>query len=246
MAAPPERGGTMNDQDIQSVLIGHTRLQPAPVGRATKVMIVDDHRTFAQLLALALGSQNDFECVGTAGNGTDALRMAMQLQPDIVVMDIELDQESGLDVTRRLREALPDIVVVVVTAHRDADWVVRAAQAGASAFAPKSGSLDEMLTILRDARSGSMMVASSMFSGTAHKRSVDDPGAASLTAREREVLTLLGKGLAPVAVGRLLGITTNTARGYVKSIHAKLGVRSQLEAVLKAQRLGIIESADVA
>jgi DNA-binding NarL/FixJ family response regulator len=152
-------------------------------------------------------------------------------------MDIELDQESGLDVTRKLREAVPNLVVVVVTAHRDADWVVRAAQAGANAFAPKSGALDEMLTILRDARSGAMTVASSRVPSA-------DPGAASLTAREREVLTLLGKGVAPVAVARLLGITVNTARGYVKSIHAKLGVRSQLEAVLKAQRLGIIETSD--
>jgi DNA-binding NarL/FixJ family response regulator len=214
------------------------------VGRATRVLIVDDHQTFAQLLALAVSSQPDFECVGTAGTGAEALRLATQLMPDLVVMDIELDQESGLDVTRKLREAVPSLVVVVVTAHRDADWVVRAAQAGANAFAPKSGALDEMLTILRGARSGAMTVASSMFAATPFRQPSADPGAASLTAREREVLTLLGKGVAPVAVARMLGITVNTARGYVKSIHAKLGVRSQLEAVLKAQRLGIIETSD--
>src|SRR3954463_13624823 len=81
------------------------------VGRATRVMIVDDHQTFAELLALAVSSQPDFECVGTAGTGAEALRLATQLLPDLVVMDIELDQESGLDVTRKLREAVPSLVV---------------------------------------------------------------------------------------------------------------------------------------
>jgi DNA-binding NarL/FixJ family response regulator len=203
------------------------------------VLIVDDHQTFAELLALALGSQPDFECAGTAATGAAAVEMALRLNPDIVVMDIELTRESGLDVTRRIRAAVPDTTVVVVSAHRDADWVVRAAQAGASAFVPKSGSLVEMLSVLRQARQGAMLVSASMF-GATPQPPVVDPGVASLTVREGEVLTLMGRGLAPVGIARLLGISVNTCRGYVKSIHLKLGVRSQLEAVVKAQRLGVM------
>jgi DNA-binding NarL/FixJ family response regulator len=206
------------------------------------VLIVDDHQTFAELLALALGSQPDFDCAGTAATGAAAVELAQRLKPDMVVMDIELTRESGLDVTRRIRTAVPDTVVVVVSAHRDADWVVRAAQAGASAFVPKSGSLEEMLSVLREARQGAMLVSASMFGATPGQPPVVDPGVASLTVREGEVLTLMGKGLAPVGIARMLGISVNTCRGYVKSIHLKLGVKSQLEAVVKAQRLGIIEA----
>ncbi|MGW2786833.1 response regulator [Streptomyces populi] len=208
----------------------------------TRVLIVDDHRTFAELLAFALGSQPDFDCAGWAGTGAAAVELAARERPDMVVMDISLGTESGLEVTRRIREATPDAIVVIVSAHRDPDWVVRAAQAGASAFVPKSGSLEEMLRVLRDVRQGSMLVSASVFGEPPRPRATDDPAVASLTARESEVLTLMGKGLAPAAIARLLGISVNTCRGYVKSIHLKLGVRSQLQAVVKAQQLGLVEA----
>lgn len=208
----------------------------------TRVLIVDDHRTFAELLAFALGSQPDFDCAGWAGTGAAAVDLAARERPDMVVMDISLGAECGLDVTRRIREATPDAIVVIVSAHRDPDWVVRAAQAGASAFVPKSGSLEEMLTVLRAVRQGSMLVSASMFGEPARPRATRDPGVASLTARESEVLTMMSKGLAPAAIARLLGISVNTCRGYVKSIHLKLGVRSQLQAVVKAQQLGLVEA----
>lgn len=211
---------------------------------ATRVLIVDDHRTFAELLALALGAQPDFVCEGFAATVADAVEQVERRRPDMVVMDIQLGEESGLDATRRIRTASPETTVVIVSAHRDPNWVVRAAQAGASAFVPKSGSLDEMLAVLREVRQGSMLVSASMFTAAPTAARVTDPGAASLTVREAEVLTLMGKGLAPAAIARKLGITVNTCRGYVKAIHAKLGVRSQLEAVVKAHRLGIIEAND--
>jgi DNA-binding NarL/FixJ family response regulator len=209
---------------------------------ATRVLIVDDHQTFAELLAFALGSQPDFDCAGFAATGAAAVDLAVKESPDMVVMDIALGRESGLDVTRRIRAAAPSTTVVIVSAHRDPEWVIRAAQAGASAFVPKSGSLEEMLTVLREVRQGSMLVSASMFGEPAGPPNPADPGAASLTVREAEVLTLMGKGLAPAAIAKILGIRLNTCRGYVKAIHLKLGVRSQLEAVVKAQRLGIIEA----
>ncbi|MER5599949.1 response regulator transcription factor [Streptomyces sp. NPDC002265] len=209
----------------------------------TRVLIVDDHRTFAELLAFALGSQPDFDCAGWAGTGATAVELAARERPDMVVMDISLGAESGLEVTRRIREATPDATVVVVSAHRDPDWVVRAAQAGASAFVPKTGSLEEMLSVLRSVRQGSMLVSASMFGEPPPRpRVTDDPAPVDLTARESEVLTLMGKGLAPAEIARLLGISINTCRGYVKSIHLKLGVRSQLQAVVKAQQLGLVEA----
>src|SRR5690242_21866699 len=100
---------------------------PSPL----RVMVVDDHQTFADLLSLALSSEPDLECIGTAGSAAEAVAVAAELRPDVVVMDIEMPRQDGLAATRRLREVLPTVVIVVVTAHRDPQWVLRATQAGA-------------------------------------------------------------------------------------------------------------------
>jgi DNA-binding NarL/FixJ family response regulator len=210
-----------------------------------RVLVVDDHKTFADLLSLALSSEPDFDCVGTAGSAAEAVAMAAELKPDIVVMDIEMPRQDGLAATRRLREVVPDLVIVVVTAHRDPQWVLRATQAGASAFVPKNGSLPEMLDVLRRARNGGMLVAASAFGSTttAPQPTMSMPRV-ELTQRERDVLHCLNRGMAPKAIARVLGISLHTCRGYVKSLLSKLRVSSQLEAVVTAQRLGLIDRSD--
>jgi DNA-binding NarL/FixJ family response regulator len=218
-----------------------------PTGRdpgvgSPRVLVVDDHRTFAELLAGALAAEG-MDIVGIAHSAGQAVTMAEQLQPDIVVMDIQMPSQDGLSATRRLRELAPRAVVAVVTAHRDPDWVVRAAQAGASAFIPKDGSLSEMLEVLSRVRAGQMLVAPSAFAAhppTSRSDPVDGAVAAKLTPRERDVLGCLGRGMQVKTAARTLGISPETCRGYVKSIHTKLSARSQLEAVLTAQRLGLL------
>ncbi|HEX2075402.1 MAG TPA: response regulator transcription factor [Geodermatophilus sp.] len=222
------------------------QLDKATDVRQVRVLVVDDHRTFAELLSGALAA-GGMQSLGTAHSAAQAVAMAQELQPDIVVMDIEMPRQDGLAATRRIREVAPDAVVAVVTAHRDPDWVVRAAQAGASAFIPKDGSLAEMIDVLTRVQPGQMLVAPSTFAG----RSATAPTAPStadarpqLTRREQEVLDCLGRGMQVKSIARVLGITLETCRGYVKSLHAKLGVRSQLEAVVKAQQLGLLSSLD--
>ncbi|MGY1692294.1 response regulator transcription factor [Geodermatophilus sp. SYSU D01105] len=210
-----------------------------------RVLVVDDHRTFAELLSGALEAAG-MEVLGTAHSAAQAVAMAGDLQPDIVVMDIEMPRQDGLSATRRLREVAPDAVVAVVTAHRDPEWVVRATQAGASAFIPKDGSLAEMIDVLTRVQGGQMLVAPSTFSAGAvpggRPVPVNEPRP-NLTRREQEVLDCLGRGMQVKAIARVLGITLETCRGYVKSLHVKLGVRSQLEAVVKAQQLGLLSPA---
>ena len=208
---------------------------------ATTVLIVDDHHAFADLLALALGNESDFTIVGSAATAAAGVQLAAQTRPAMVVMDIHLGAQDGLEATRRIRDLLPEAVVVVVSAHCDASWVAKAASAGANAFIPKSGSLTEMLSILRRARrNGSMLVAPSLFRQAASFAPEAPEPADPLTVRERDVLTLMGKGIPPVQIARVLNISVHTCRGYVKSIHGKLGARSQLEAVVKAQQRGLI------
>ena len=214
----------------------------APGSTVLRVVVVDDHQTFAELLSFALSTEPDMDCVGTAGSGAEGVAMVQELKPDVVVMDIEMPRQDGLTAARRIREVSPDSVIAVVTAHRDPDWVVRATQAGASAFIPKNGSLSEMLDVLRRARRGGMLVAPSAFAVGAAAVSLSSHSTApTLTQRERDVLACLGRGMAPKAISRVLGISINTCRGYVKALLSKLEVNSQLEAVVKAQELGLLE-----
>ncbi len=210
---------------------------PVLTGRPTTVLVVDDQVTFADLLAEALTAAG-MVCVGTAHTAAEAVQLAERLQPDQVVMDVSLPDTDGLTATRLVRDRCPHTVVTVLTAHQDPAWVVRATQAGAGAFVPKNGSLRQLLDVLRAARNGRMVVAPSTF--TVPATPVVDSGAPTLTRREQEVLELLAGGLPVKAVGRALGISVETCRGYVKSLHAKLGVGSQVELVVQAQRLGLL------
>jgi DNA-binding NarL/FixJ family response regulator len=211
-----------------------------------RVLIVDDHRTFADMLAWSLEGAGMVP-VGTANSAAEAVAMAAELRPDIVVMDIEMPTEDGLSATRRIREVLPEAIVAIVTAYRDSEWVGRAAQAGASAFIPKDGSLTEMLDVLSHVRAGHLLVAPSTFAGSGPD-SVPPQAmreeAPALTRREREVLECLGRGMQVKSIARSLDIGQETCRGYIKALHTKLGVRSQLQAVVRAQDLGLLERAD--
>ena len=207
----------------------------------TSILIVDDHRSFADLLAGALNIIPGLHCVGTAASAAEGIASAAELQPDIVVMDIEMPRQDGLQATRRIREVAPDTVIAVVTGHNDPAWISRAAQAGASAFIPKGGSLTEMIDILGRVCHGQMIVAPSTFdAGVSTPQQSDRTPAPLLTPRELEVLAYLGKGMSVHSISQVLGISLNTCRGHVKSLHTKLGASSQLEAVIKAQNLGLI------
>jgi DNA-binding NarL/FixJ family response regulator len=205
----------------------------------SRVMVVDDHRTFAELLARALDAEDDLVCVGHARDGEEAIRMVGELRPDLVLMDLELPGRDGISVTAELTAADPDLKVLILTAHAGTGELTRAGAAGACGFLAKDGSLDEVLDALRTAHRGSLLLPSEVAAGFAR---VPRPRAeeAGLTPRELEVLRLLGQGREPRAIARELGVSLYTCRGYVKSVLAKLDVHSQLEAVVAASRSGLI------
>ena len=203
-----------------------------------RVLVADDHCAFAEMFALALAGEPDLECVGVAADGDQAVAAATELRPDIVVLDIGMPR-SGIEVVPVIRALLPDATIVVITAHQQPQWVVRARRAGASAFALKNGSLAEVLAVLRLVPAAEMTVAPSVLARVEPSFAADS-GRTTLTLREREVLGFLGEGLNPAEIADLLEIRMSTLRRHVKSVLAKLGAANRLEAVVMAQRAGLI------
>jgi DNA-binding NarL/FixJ family response regulator len=217
---------------------------PAPgVGSGIiRVLVVDDHRTFAELLSRALAAEPDMDCVGHAASSAAAVEAVAALDPDVVLMDLQLPDRDGISTTGDLTQRYPELKVLILTAHAGPAEMARAGAAGAAGFLAKDGSLTDVLDALRKARRGSLILPPSVVAGFAVREGTwaRRPPHPDLTQRELEVLRLLGQGRDPRTIARELGVSLNTCRGYVKSLLAKLGVHSQLEAVVVATRLGLI------
>ncbi len=216
-------------------------LERVVANRVITILVIDDHRSFAELLAGGLNAVSGMQCVGIATTADSGVARAVELQPTIVVTDIGMPGQDGLSATRRIREVSPHTLVAVVTAYKSPEWIARAVQAGASAFISKDGSMTEMIDILSRMQPGEMLIASSAFdiAPTAGRRAAE-AGLTPLTHRELQVLCCLGKGLQSKSIAKVLSLSVHTCRGYIKSLHIKLGVSTQLEAVIKAQALGLI------
>lgn len=210
----------------------------------TRVLVVDDHRTFADLLALALAGQQDLECVGIATTAAGALALAERLDPEVVVMDVRLGDDDGLAVTADLTARSADVRVVVLTAHATQALLERAGEVGACCLLPKDGSLEEMLVGLRTARRGGFVVHPTLMHALmTGKRPSSQPHPA-LTQREHDVLTRLAEGVDARSIARELGISVHTCRGHVRGLLRKLGAHSQLEAVANAIKAGLLHHDD--
>jgi DNA-binding NarL/FixJ family response regulator len=224
---------------------GGSGLQEASPG-TIRVLVVDDHVVFAELLSMALDSEPDLACVGHAQTVSEAIRLADLLQPDLVTMDVQLPDGDGITATSTLRARHPELRVVILTAHAEQHLVSRAADAGASGILPKDGSVADILAAVRSARSGSLIVPPGLLTRWQPTSPEAQPAGARLTPREREVLELLARGRDPRAISRHMGVTLNTSRGHIKSVLAKLQVHSQLEAVVVASQAGLITMGDTA
>lgn len=205
-----------------------------------RVMVVEDHRIVAELLVCAIHAEPGFDAVGCAHSVADGLRMVEELSPDVVIMDVRLGDGDGIAATAELTERYSELRVVILTAHIDQDLVRRSAAANACALLPKDGDLSSMLHVLRTAERGSFTVHPRLLHRLVGQPVVPGQRQASLTPRELDVLRLLSTGLGATLIAREMGISVHTCRGDVKSLLTKLDAHSQLEAVAKAVRHGLI------
>lgn len=207
-----------------------------------RVVVVDDHRTFTDLLVIALAGLPDIECVGQAHDAATARRLVDEVEPDLVIMDVELGSDDGIALSAQLLAQHDQLRIVVLTAHANRALMTRAADAGVCALLPKVGSLPNVLHALRTARRGSFVVDQSLLQTLIIR---GEEGAscrhAPLSDRESEVLALLAEGVDARRAAQRLDISIHTFRGHVRHVLTKLDAHSQLEAVAIAKREGLLE-----
>ena len=206
-----------------------------------RVMVVDDHRTVTDLMRLVLDHEPDLSCVATVYDARSVPYAVQQSRPDVVLMDVHLQDADGLECTRVLTAHYPELKVLVLTGHADVHLVHRAAAAGACGLLAKDGSLPDLFRTIRTVRTGSFVVAPTLLQQVMEAEENRDY-VPPLSRREDDVLQLLAKGLTVRAIAEGLGISVNTCRGYVKSMMVKLGAHSQLEAVLLAGERSLLRA----
>ena len=209
-------------------------------GSPVKVVVVDDHRMFGELLRRVISTDPGMTCVGTADNLTDGFAMVETLAPDAVVMDVQVGQEDGLAATAELVQKYPGLRVVVLTAFSTEPLLRRAVSAGASALLAKDGAVEDLIAPLRPSGPDEFNVDPALLRRLLVTRREQAGRAVMLTTREDQVLHLLAEGLDTTAIAARLGISRNTCRGYVGALFGKLDAHSQLEAVAVAKRKGLL------
>lgn len=212
----------------------------------TRILLVDDHPLFLDGVRAALSGHPDLEVVDTAATRAAALDLAASLRPDVVIMDLNLPDGSGIDATRDLLAAEPGLRVLVMTMSADDDAVVAAMRAGARGYVVKGAGREDLLHAVRTVAAGGAVFSPSVadrlgdfFGGLAAL-----PGRESfpqLTEREREVLDLLARGYDNRRIARELFLSDKTVRNHVSNVLARLGVTDRAEAILRARRAGLGE-----
>lgn len=212
-----------------------------------QVILADDHALLRQGTAELLNREPDIRVVGEAENGQQAVDLARKLRPDVVVMDVRMPILSGIEATKMIRESLPQMHVLVLTAHEDDQYVFSLLQAGARGYLLKSSPVSELVRAIRGICRGESPLDPKIarklvtrLSRSPHLGPDEADGALieSLTPRELEVLKLLAQGMSNRAIAEALVISERTVQTHLSSVFDKLGVASRVEAVLYAIRKG--------
>lgn len=212
-----------------------------------KILIVDDQPLVREGLGTLLGLRSGIEVVGMAEDGTDALNKALQLQPDIVLMDIRMPNTNGVEGTKLIKERLPDVKVLILTTFNDSAFVFDALEEGASGYLLKDMPTDTIAQAILTVHHGGVVLPKEFTSQVLPElrmKNYDKPAELpvklrELSDREEEVLMHLGQGLNNKEIADTLFITEGTVKNHVSSVIQKLGLRDRTQAAIFAVRYGI-------
>lgn len=213
-----------------------------------KVMLVDDQQLIRQGIRILLEQERDIEVIAEAANGLEALSLCQDEEPDVVLMDVQMPEMDGVECTQRLMKTYPEIGVIILTTFDDDDYIFDGLRAGARGYLLKDVSSAELAAAVRTVARGDALIQPSI-----SKRVISEfarlTGSTSspklietLTPRELDVLNALAAGLSNLEIAQKLVITEGTVKNHVSSLLAKLQVRDRTQAVLKAQKLNLLQT----
>jgi two-component system NarL family response regulator len=245
--------GSWNDGDEspgpegQSGLVKSVETSDAP--EPIRVLVADDHVLFRRGLEMVLQVESDISVVGEAGDGLEALRRAEELLPDVILMDVRMPKQSGIDACLAIKEAVPSSRIVMLTISDEESDLFEAIRAGANGYLLKDIPGDDIIAGIRAVHTGHSLISPSMASKllsefaqiSRREEEVPNPHVPKLTAREVEVLRLVARGMGNRDIGQQLYISENTVKNHVRNILEKLQLHTRMEAAMYAVRQNIID-----
>jgi DNA-binding NarL/FixJ family response regulator len=219
------------------------------VPEKTSILIIDDHPLFREGLKAIIGRDARFEVIGEAGTAGEGLRMAKKLRPELVLLDISLPDQNGIQVTRDIRRLLPDTRVLIVSMHTKIDYIAEAFQAGATGYVVKESAAERLLKGLEYVLRGeyfldssvSQQVVKKLMASPAKDEKISDAGYGTLSPREQEVMRFLAEGLSRTTIAEKLFISPKTVENHRTNIMNKLGLHSNMDLIRYSAKLGLID-----
>jgi DNA-binding NarL/FixJ family response regulator len=218
-------------------------------GDTIRVIIADDHALFRRGLQMVLESEDDIEVLAEAGDGDEAVQLATEHMPDLILMDVRMPSQGGIEATREIKDSVPHTKILMLTISDEEEDLYDAIKAGASGYLLKEISIEEVAEAIRKVHAGQSLISPSMaskllteFASMAKKdEEKQQMPAPRLTDREMEVLTLVAQGLNNRDIAKELFISENTVKNHVRNILEKLHLHSRMEAVVYAVREKLLE-----
>lgn len=210
----------------------------------TRILLADDHPLLREAMRSSIDQQEDMEVVGEAGDGEEAVRLSLEMEPDIVIMDIVMPRMNGIEASKRIKTVNPTTAVLILTAYDDDRYVLGLLEAGAAGYLLKSARIRDVLEAIRTIRMGESVVHPSIiakllaYTGRTGKDSDEVRREHLLSAREMQVVRLVAKGMSNKDIAVHLGLTVRTVKAHLSNIFVKLDVASRTEAILKGLREG--------
>ena len=203
-----------------------------------RIILVDDQNIIREGLGSLLQAKTDLEVVGEAGNGQEAVQLALKLQPDVVLMDVRMPVMDGVAATRLLQAQAPDIKILILTTFDDDEYITKAMAYGAKGYLLKDTPSEELATAIRSIHKGYTQIGPGLFDKlmVSNSHPSPPPELAELTPREREVLSLIAQGYNNREIAQTLFISERTVKNHVNSILHRLNLRDRTQAAIWANR----------
>ena len=228
MSLPPDRPGADHE--------GEQPREP----RKVRLFLLDDHEIVRRGLRDLFEAEDDLEVVGDVGSAQEAIRITPALRPDVAILDARLPDGSGIDVCRTIRSKNPEIKAIILTSYDDDEALFAAIMAGASGYVLKQVRTADLVDTVRRVAAGQSLLDPAVTARVLERLRSPEPEAdelASLTEREREILTLIAEGLTNRQIGQRLYLAEKTVKNYVSSLLAKLGLERRTQAAVLASKL---------